>query len=114
MDTNKSFFQRPFILICIFLLIGSSGMYLSHTIQKHRKHKIADQAIISLETYKLKNSHYPVNLDSIGIDKDEHWLYYLPDSTGQCFTLSYSQGIIDVNTISYNCKTKKWEKVFNY
>ncbi len=69
--------------------------------------------ITQLEAYKLKYGLYPSYLNTSSI-KVENGVDYYSDSTRRFYHLAYSEGIMDINTISYDSRTKKWEKRFNY
>lgn len=72
-----------------------------------------DSLVNALESYKSTHQGYPKELNELGINLPEE-LHYNIDSAGQNCWISYTQGIMGVNTVTYNSKTKKWEKQFNY
>ena len=97
-------------VVCVILI---SAGYLTIKTRRQKKQSLLIGLIHSLEEYKLSNGTYPLNISKIdSVDVD--WLYYSRDSTGQSFTLTYSSGIMNVNTFRYTSKTKSWEEIFNY
>ena len=96
------------ILIFLFGVLFSIGKS-----RRHQKQIAIEQLIKALENYKTLHSSYPFHPDSTNI-KVEDWIYYTSDSAGNYFNLSYSQGWMQMNTVRYDSRTNKWERIFNY
>jgi len=99
--------SRHIIIITIFILIGTYAC--KKLILNHDKKRVIEK----LENYKKLNSIYPNDLGQIDESLSKIF-YYSPDSLSQSFTISYSSGIMNINTNRYNNRTKEWEEVFNY
>ncbi|ANE51311.1 hypothetical protein SY85_13105 [Flavisolibacter tropicus] len=94
------------------LIILTSGVIIGCN-KKTDKKKALSEAISQIENYKAKHGLYPLTLDSISVRVDND-VYYSVDSMRQAFNLAYTEGVMNVNTVSYNSSTGKWEKRFNY
>ena len=101
------------LLTLIACLIIAAAISFAIGCKGTDKKQELSQLIYQLEKYKLKHGSYPLNLDSISIRVDDD-VHYSVDSTRHNFNLAYTEGAMDVNTVSYSSKTQKWEKRFNY
>lgn len=108
---NKSKkYGRYFLIVTICAIIGIRTI---RHLNQDTKSESLSHLISDLERYKSQKGKYPADLQTSGIIY-ENWVYYTTDSTQDNFSLAYSEGIMDVNTIFYDSKTRKWEKRFNY
>jgi hypothetical protein len=72
-----------------------------------------ENIIKEIENYKANNGAFPLSLNQLNIKFPEE-LHYSSDSIRQTFSLSYSKGIMNSNTMMYTSETKKWKLRFNY
>lgn len=105
----KKIYKTSSILFVILIVI-----YSIRVIYSHHRQKIIKDVISNLEKHKSKTGKYPLKNTFDSAINNGGWFYYYPDSTRQSYTLSYSQGIISINTLRYYSETKKWEEKFNY
>ena len=104
---------KPGFLTLIFIVLLICICSFIIKAQRQKRKAFLSSLIYSLEEYKVSNGTYPPNISKID-PADGDWLYYLPDSAGRSFILSYSAGIMNANTFRYSSKTKSWEEIFNY
>jgi type II secretory pathway pseudopilin PulG len=111
MSTRK----KPSPLLAILLAFGliSIGGYVIFKIQSHRKQVVVDSLIHELEEYRSLNGRYPRDLSKT-FAREVDWIYYVPDSMGVSYYLSYTAGVMNCNTFDYTSQRKKWEEHFNY
>ena len=77
------------------------------------RQQLLTHIISKLEAYKSKHGIYPAQLKSINTE-DNDWIYYTTDSKSQYYNLSYPESVMNMNTVSYDSRTKVWTKMFNY
>lgn len=96
------------IVVLTIILWTSNYLY-----KKNSFDLVKENILTALEKYKATHSTYPADLNALNVDLSGKFYYYT-DSTKQSYTLSYSKGIMDCNTITFDSKTKKWEEKFAY
>ncbi len=108
-NKNRKYF-RLFLTVTICAAIAI--LTIKH-FTKGPKSETLSRLISNLEKYKSKKDNYPVDLRTSKI-KCATWVYYSTDSIQDSFSLAYTEGILNVNTIFYDSKKGEWEKRFNY
>jgi hypothetical protein len=103
----KRFRSRYIIILTILTLFGLFT-YIKIAINHENK-----SVLEKLKNYKSTHSAYPKDLSQL--DKDYSKIfYYSTDSLRQTFKLTYTSGIMNVNTYRYDSETGQWTTIFNY
>ncbi len=89
------------------------SLYFIHKHTSQTRNQLIQNVISDINRYKQQHGSYPRNINAAST-VDVSGLYYYDDSTNNSFSLSYTKGFMNCNTVTYNSKTQRWETRFNY
>jgi type II secretory pathway pseudopilin PulG len=101
------------VIVIAAIVITVVGIRSYRNNMEQKKEQFLKALVENLESYKSLHGRYPPDLSG-SLGKNPDWLYYVADSSGQNFFLTYSSGIMSVNSHRYSSVTGMWQEHFNY
>jgi type II secretory pathway pseudopilin PulG len=106
-------FRTITILFFSLFIVMPLSLYFIHKNKAQTRNQLIQNVISDINQYKLQHGSYPSDITTAST-KDANGLYYYYDSISNSFSLNYTKGFMNCNTVSYDSKTKNWTTKFNY
>jgi len=105
---------RIITILFFSLFIGMPlSFYFIHTYKTKADNQLFQNIISDINQYKSQHGSYPADIKA-ATNRDVDRLYYYCDSGRNFFSLTYTKGIMNCNTVTYDSRTRQWETKFNY
>lgn len=104
---------RYFVIFIAAIVIAVAGIRLYRNAIEQKRQIFLKTLVENLDSYKSMHGRYPAELPNL-MRKGSDWLNYAVDSAGQHFFLTYSSGIMNINSRRYSSMTRRWDGYFNY